>query len=273
MAQDFLKMALIRDEELKRLRARQITSYDPNLRSIVEKEDAKTSVLLDEDMPADEKMARMDIIDSHEMNAKKNFGLPASGLSKVRKRPLSTAEHVEEAEEEVPRVHRAFRGLPQKRARRQIARVKSAITDSNIIDTSEKGELIYRGEVLPESDFNSLVHWLWEPGKQPSPQGNLTFIRALHESGISEKDVANPAAKHAFQIFSQGSSRSTSALTPTIGRPKPLKFDSDPQSGDGKKSKSSSAPQYSSFMRKHTLPPGIPFQYHHPRILLAYPKH
>ena len=122
MAQDFLKMALIRDEELKRLRARQITSYDPKLRSIVEKEDAKTNVLLDEDMPADEKMARMDIIDSHEMNARKNFGLPASGLSKVRKKPLSTASRVEEGE--VPRVHRRFRALPQKRARRQIARVK-----------------------------------------------------------------------------------------------------------------------------------------------------
>ena len=212
----FKRMALIDEEELKRLRAKQITQYDPNIRSIVDKEEEKMAVLLDKDMPAPEKLARLEILSTHANNAKRNYGMltsssvpirtessaatqGAEAVSGVDKVANEEAESKEAAAEGISPLVNVFSSLPAGKSRHQISRLQAKIAkNDNVVNVNETGEFVYHGKAIPKSNLESLVHWLYTPKSKVNPAGSVSFLNALSEIGVRDRDVSNPVAKHAI---------------------------------------------------------------------------
>jgi hypothetical protein len=58
--------------------------------------------------------------------------------------------------------------------------------DPYLFKLAPKGQLVFKGEVVPDSSFNDLVRGLYvsSHGKKPTPSGMSEFLQALNEVGV-----------------------------------------------------------------------------------------
>jgi len=211
-------MALLEEEELKRLRAKQLMSYDPNVRSIVDKEDEKLNVLYDKRMPAEKKIARIQYLDSHKENARRDLGLSPGSVSANRRPPVPEVNHPpvqlkqEPEEEKVSQMEQAFAALPAKKSHKEAARVASILVDTDILKANDEGEIMYHGKRIPNSDIKNLVRYLYYASSSVAePVGLNEFLRGLKQIGVSADDVSSPYAKSGIRSITSAQPSATSS--------------------------------------------------------------
>ena len=58
--------------------------------------------------------------------------------------------------------------------------------DPYLFKLAPKGQLVFKGDVVPDSSFNDLVRGLYVSarGKKPTPAGMTEFLQALNEVGV-----------------------------------------------------------------------------------------
>ena len=78
-----------------------------------------------------------------------------------------------------------------KNLRQKASALLKRIKQDNNIEWNTKGELVYKGEVVPKSHIHDLVQDVLRKRKNHVPRGWETFARALKESNIPQDLVGN----------------------------------------------------------------------------------
>ena len=215
----FQRMRLMRDEEYERLRAKQLSSYDPELRVLARLEDERRNVLDSPKLNDSEKVALMNHLNSRMLDVRSHGRLerevsgitrkdPAEGLTK----PLGT----EAAQVGTVAIAPAPRGDAEaapvddafdKRAGLMLAKVPARLqpqaaellelikANPDKLSLNNDYELVSRGNTVPDSNFLQLFDSLYSGStllKLKKLKGIEEFVSGLKFLKNARKLITNP---------------------------------------------------------------------------------
>ena len=208
----FKKMSLVAAEELNRLKQKQLTAYNPELRSMVFLKDEMDRILTRNDLPADEKVKLFQVaqhrFDSLKLSVQQQPIAPAKAAAAAA---TAEGDGAQEAEEEQgSEIEAAMDAAPGPstavRAAAPFAAMVAALPKSfqkkgtemvGFFDQNKDkfgigpaGELAIDGHVIPHSNFQDLYRYLYSTKKEP-PAGFDLFADALRDRNVSHSSISN----------------------------------------------------------------------------------
>jgi len=197
----FKKMSLIANEELERLKQKQLSSYNPELRSMVFLKDEMDQLLLRTDLPVEEKLKLFQTAQHLFDSLKPQVQLtPAASTPSVVRTEDQEEERADDVEPERPLMGpsaqpasafaRAVTKLPKTMQSKGNQLVEFLDEHEGIITATPKGELAIRGESIPGTNFSDLFRHLFIHRKQ-TPPGLEHFVSALRELNVPRSTLSN----------------------------------------------------------------------------------
>ena len=208
-------MSLVAQEELDRLKQKQLTSYQPELRSMVFLKDEMDTILNRADLPADEKVKLFQIAQNRFASLKSTVLQPSATTATTVTAQLPTAtSQADEAEAEVgeegeveaaalpplgPSSSSIVSVAPYAKAIKELPTgfQKKAGQLMGFIDehpahfaANSKGEMTIQGRAIPHSNFTDLLRQLYIERKQ-HPIGLNEFLTELSALNVPRTYLSN----------------------------------------------------------------------------------
>ena len=213
----FQRMRLMRDEEYERLRQKQISSYDPELRVLARLEDERRSVLDSTQLNDSEKVALMNHIGSRmkEVRAINKNEEMVAGIAKKAAAPLGVAlaaagpvavagasatsgeEAVDTKAGDLLKEKRELllNNLPSRAHEKANELLDYMEANPDHVSLNEKFELVTKGKAVPDSNFLQLFESLFSgksKHKIKQQKGIVQFLSGLKYVKNAGKLVSNP---------------------------------------------------------------------------------
>ena len=215
----FQRMRLVRDEEYERLRQKQISTYDPELRVLARLDDERRSVLDSNKFNNSEKVALMNHIGSRMSEVRSQYKNDTAAPDIVKKpsgvatvaptigTPAVTSDEEEEvAGDEAVEDAKAGDLLKEKRelllnnvpsrARGKANELLDFMeANPDHVSLNEKFELVTKGKAVPDSNFLQLFESLYSgksKNKIKQQRGIVQFLSGLKYVKNAVKLVSNP---------------------------------------------------------------------------------
>jgi len=223
----FKKMSLIAQEELDRLKQRQLTSYNPELRSMVFLKDEMDQLLLRTDLPAEEKLKLFQTAQHRFQALRPDVQSTTAGTTTSTPRAAAADEEEEAspiAEGEllamgpstgVPQsatFARVVTNLPKQYRSKGTQLVEFFDEHPGRFSATSTGEMAIDGKPIPNSNFNDLIRHLYI-GHQQTPVGLEHFVSALRELNVPRTSISN---RKVIDILNQGELFHSPTGSPTI---------------------------------------------------------
>ena len=189
----FDKLHLMRDEEYKRLRQKQVQSYNPELRLLTKLDDDMNEILNDTTVPVDVKMRIYDHIRDRFKDVKAASKVAPRHKIETIKEVEEPVTEEEEEEEEVepdyqPMEADVLTGVSKLKKPKAKTLLKMIQANPDIIAINKKNEIVLHGEPVEGSNYFDLVHSLYDNRVAgDSPSGNLghtKFLKALRDINV-----------------------------------------------------------------------------------------
>jgi hypothetical protein len=210
MSTAFQKMFLMSEEEMERMKSKQLKEYDPDLRSMTRLQDQATAILSKDDMNPDELLKLINMLQSrfNQIKNKDKAEPELAGVSKIMAEP----DEPDEDEEEAPIPVQPMIGI----AKRDHAKARSLIQllskDPHSLSVNDRMEIVVRDRPIPGSNIHDLLSDLFTTTKsrlaRPRPFGFTSFVSALHDLNIPHTLISNP--KYIKELSGSSSSSSHS---------------------------------------------------------------
>ena len=289
----FRKMQLVSEEEMNRLRQKQVAQYDPELRTASFLQQEIDQLLHDTHLEPEQKLRLFQMAQQRftAIRGKEHLEkLPLEGVStkmyKDEPAPVPQAQAAQAAQgpaliapaapqnalESLPAEHRhLLRSVPQG-SKVKAAELIQHINRSNVkFEESPQGELVVDGQPLIGSNYQDLIYSLYSRKKDFIPVGIFEFLNALSRANMPRRLISNPISKFIPNVPSLPETPSLSSSHPAEESLSPSEQFHTPK----EKSKISSKWNPYSYMfpgkatsppRKAAKPPGKK-----PRVLSVYP--
>lgn len=213
----FKKMSLVAQEELDRLKQKQLVSYNPELRSMVFLKDEMDTILTRSDLPADEKL-KMFQIAQHRFDALKadvlHPALTAASKSKletVTDEAEDEAEADDEGDEEAAASPTPVMGsstsvvdtgapyssvmmaLPNQYQRKAAKLADFFAAHGGHFGRNSSGQMTIQGKAIPNSNYHDLIRQLYIH-RTNMPVGFDTFVGELKKLNVPHHSISNSKA-------------------------------------------------------------------------------
>ena len=185
----FKKMMLIGQDELERMKAKQIKEYDPSLHALARIQDQLDTVLNDPtiaQLPPDERLKLFQKL-QHRFNDIKHEGdtpLKLAGVSARVPEPAAAPAALP-----VPLVSTRYRTHADRL-------MKHVLRDPSALSVNDRHELVIKGQPISGSNIDDLVSDAFATAKArvagPRPQGFQEFLTALKDVNAPHSLLMNP---------------------------------------------------------------------------------
>ena len=211
MSTAFQKMFLMSEEEMERMKTKQLKDYDPDLRSMTRLQDQANALLSKDNMKPDELLKLINMLQSR-FNQIKNQDKAEpepAGVSKTMEQPEEPAEE-EEDEPAIP--VQPMIGIPKRDEARARNLIHLLSKDPHSLTVNDRMEIVVRDRPIPGSNIHDLLSDLFTKTKsrlaRPRPHGFTSFVSALHDLNIPHTLISNP--KYIKELTESSSSSSHS---------------------------------------------------------------
>ena len=224
----FKKMMLLSQDEIERMKAKQIKEYDPSLHALARIQDQLDTVLNDPilaKIPPDERAKLLQRLQFRFAEVKHEGELPKlAGISTELPEPTITlAAQPAPVVQPANAAAAASPGLPHiavnKRYRMQAERlIKQLAKDPNIFSVNDRDEIVVKGQAIPGSNVIDLFSDLFATSKSriagPRPPGFSDFVSVLKDINAPHSLLINPQYNKSLASLGASSTSFTSASTP-----------------------------------------------------------
>ena len=199
----FKKMLLMSQEELERIKAKQIKEYDPSITALARVQNQVDSVLTDPtiaQLPADQRLKLLQKL-QHRFEQIKHEGdtpLKLAGVSASLPEPASMpATPTTASTTGLSRPAVQLFGINQRYRNRADTLMKHILQDPASLSVNERNEIVVKGRTVPGSNIIDLVSDAFATSKSrvdgPRPQGFSDFVTALRDVNAPRTLLMNPS--------------------------------------------------------------------------------
>ena len=236
----FKKMVLLSQDELERMKAKQIKEYDPSLQALARIQDQLDTVLNDSSiakLPPDERLKLFQKL-QHRFTQIKNEGdtpLKLAGISSNLPEPAVPpviAAGAAAAQSPPPRLPVQLVGVNKRYRTHASELMKHILQYPNLLSVNDRMEIVVKGHTVPGSNILDLVSDTFATAKSrvdgPRPPGFREFITGLKEVNAPRTLLINPEYAHSLSSPAAALSASSSMSSPSnpFSHPTPFKSQS-----------------------------------------------
>ena len=198
----FRRMQLISKEELDRLRQRQVSSYDPELRAASKVEDEIHEILNKRGLSAEEEINKLQTLQHQfkqlqDANARQSTPINLETLTQSEKPPVVAEK------EPMDEKTRAVITLMPESAKEKGELVLDFLKKSgDRVTFDEDNKLVVNGQPIPGTNIIDLVSSISKPGKLKAknlPQGYDDFLQSLYQLNIPSTIIQNQTARNTLK--------------------------------------------------------------------------
>ena len=190
----FKKMLLLSQEEVERIKAKQIKEYDPALHALARLQDQLDTVLNDplmSQLHPDERLKLFQRL-QHRFNEIKHDGdapIKLAGVSATLPEPEPAAPAAPPDFPQIPGVNVRYRTHAKHL-------MKHLFHDPSTFTVNDRNELVIKGQAVPGSNFVDLLSDVFATSKSrvegPRPAGYPEFLSALRDVNAPRTLLINP---------------------------------------------------------------------------------
>ena len=206
----FKKMMLLSQEEVERIKAKQIKEYDPSLNLLARIKDQLDTVLSDPNLakiPPDQRLKMLQQL-QHRFDQVKHEGEMQIKLPGVASEVASTPEPVAPTPppplDQEPEQPTEPEILVSKRYKSHAKRLmKEILRDPGILAVNDRKEIVVNGQTVPDSNIIDLVSDVFTTSKArirgSRPHGFQEFLSVLKDVNAPRSLLINPNYNPTFQ--------------------------------------------------------------------------
>jgi hypothetical protein len=205
----FKKMSLVAAEELDRLKQKQLTAYNPELRSMVFLKDEMDTILTRNDLPADEKVKLFQVaqhrFDTLRHSVMQKPAAPAKAAATATATGDEAPEEVNAIEDDMyagpapgpsaaagstARFAAMVTALPQQYHKKGNEMLEFFDQHGDVFAMGPRGDLVIAGQSIPNSNFKDLFRYLYV-NSHTKPIGLDSFVNALGDRNVPRSSLSN----------------------------------------------------------------------------------
>lgn len=241
----YRRMTLIGEEELSRLRQKQLRDYNPSLAVMANLQQDMSDILGREDVSAEQKVKLLNVMQTRFQRLKDE--LPHAALTAVAAAtpapppavdppaPVVVADAA--AAPAVVVAAPAVAVAPSRKPSKKSHAFERLVWDHpQVISRADTGEVVVYGRRVQGSNYEDLVSMLNDPHSQANLTGLQSFLQALTSIGFKPSDARNPFVGGYIDAYrkSASSHRSPSGTRSRLrGKRQRVGEVSEPQEGQG----------------------------------------
>lgn len=236
----YRRLTLIAEDELARLRQRQVRDYNPTLATMAQIQDEMTQTLARKDLSAEQKLKLLSAAQSRFQQLKSDIAPPtatrvveatvAAESAKPAQEPVAV-EPAAVAEAEPVAV--AEPKPEKKKAKKASAFDKLVADNPDVITKAASGEAIVYGQLVPGSSYDDLASELFAPHPNSNILGQPIFLQALHDLGFKPAHVKNQYVARYLEGLSRPPEPTPKYYAPPVTRSRKRAQSVAPQRGKG----------------------------------------